>query len=237
MKAFLRGLLGFGFLVATTVQADLTLTTTGTVQYTFDTYNGSAAPADWSVTALGGSVVYQGLDRGSGQSQGARAYTNSLPAVNRSFGFLEDATVTNYLATLVITNNTGLTLTDLTLSFDVLQYRMVTNSRLSTVTFTDVSGLGLVGQTFTASNNLATGAQNPPIALGSYSQTLNNLSILNGDTFTFRWTFDRGIAVGGTGAAQGLALDNVSLTVIPELSSMLLVGAGLAGLLAVRRRR
>lgn len=234
LKFSVLSLLVGGFYCSNT-QAALTLTTTGTVAYTFNTYDGAAAPADWDISASNPTFTYQGIDRGSGTSAGPRAYTNGLPSVNRALGFLGNtSTLTNFFADLTVSNNTGITLTSLTLSFDILQYRIVTNARVSSITFTDVSGLGLNSQSFLATTNApASGFQDPPVALGSYNQTLTGLNIANGDTFTFRWTYSTGPS---SGSAQGLALDNIQLTVIPEPSTFVLVGLALLPLMFRRRR-
>jgi hypothetical protein len=217
------------------VRATLTVTSTGTVAYAFSTYDGMAAPADWTITGTGGILTNLGLGTGSSTTLGIRAYTNSLPTANRALGFLGGTTgVTNYFADLVVSNNTGFTLTSLTLSFEALQYRVVSNGRVSSLMFTDLSGLGLGSQTFSAITNLSTGAQNPPLSLGSYNQTLTGLSVTNGQTFTLRWQYDIG---GPSGSAQGLALDNVQLTVIPEPSTSILIGLALLPVLFYRPRR
>jgi hypothetical protein len=221
-------------LLVSTAQATLTLNSTGTVNYTFDSYDGAAAPADWTISSGGGSLVFRNYDRGTGTSQGIRAYTNNLSSANRAFGFLGAASgVTNFFADLTVSNNTGMTLTSLTLSFDALQYRVSNNDRVSSITFTNLSGLGLASQTYLAVTNLTTGAQDPPLSLGTYNQTLAGLNIANGGTFTFRWIYNSGLA---SGNAQGLALDNVKLTVIPEPSTFVLVALALVPLMLRRRR-
>lgn len=52
-----------------------------------------------------------------------------------------------------------------------------------------------------------------------------------GETF-----FRLGFIENGDGAAQGVYLDNISVTPIPEPASLALIGLGMAGLILIRRR-
>ena len=224
--AVLLSALSFGF----AAQADLILNSLGTTTYNFDTFAGTAAPADWTVTG-NATVTWQGTDSGSSTTGGGRSYTNAGP--NRSLGFLGSGTLTNMTAQLVVDNQTGSIITDVTLSFSILQYRLSNGGRASTIAFNDVTNLGFNEPTYTAATTGTTGAIIPPTTIGTFSQTISGLNIANGSSFTFEWLYDRGT---GAGSAQGMAIDNVVITVVPEPATLAFMAIGLLGL-AYRRRR
>ncbi len=216
--------------LAGSVHADLVLNSLGTTTYDFNSYAGSAAPTDWNLSG-NAALVFNNLDSGSGTAGGIRAYTNAGP--NRALGFLGSGTLTNMTAQLVLDNQTGLTITEITLSYSVSQNRLASGGRPSFIAFNDVSNLGFTENTYTAGATGTTGALIPPTSLGTFSETLTGLNIAPGEKVTFEWLYDRGV---GAGSAQGMSLDNVAITVVPEPTSIALLAIGLAGL-AYRRRK
>jgi hypothetical protein len=211
-------------------QADLILNALGTTTYDFNSYAGSAAPTDWTVFG-NAAMTWNNLDSGSSTAGGGRSYTNAGP--NRALGFLGSGTLTNMTAQLVVDNQTGSTITDITLRFSVLQYRSANGGRPSTLTFSDVTNLGFTEPTYVASTAGATGAIIPPSSLGTYSETISGLNIANGSTFTLEWLYDR---APGSGSSQGIGLDDVVITVVPEPATLSFLALGLLGL-AYRRIR
>jgi hypothetical protein len=234
MKKLLMGIMVLSLAVA--ANATLIVTGSGTTTYNFNTYAGTAAPADWTVT---GVTAFNGVGTGSGTAGGVWAYQDGAGSAGNSLGALGSGTFTLFTYGLTIQNNTGFAITEMSLGFDVLQYRVANGGRLSTFALDDVNVLGFSETVFTGSNVPATGAQQPPLTVGSaYSQSLTGLNIANGSSVTLNWIYDRGT---GTGSAQGLALDNVSIGVttapIPEPATMSLLGLGALAMVLRRKIR
>lgn len=221
--------------LALTANADLVLNATGTTTYDFNSYAGDAAPTDWDVTA----VIFGGTDVGSSTAGGVRAYEDTVGSLGFSLGALGTGTYPTFTFGLTIQNNTGLEITSLSLGFDVWQYRLANNGRESTITLNDVDSLGFNETVFTAGNTGTSGALQPPSAVGSaYSQSLSGLSIAHGSSITLEWIYDRGT---GSGSAQGLAIDNVSITTgasaIPEPATLSLLGLGALAMVLRRKMK
>jgi hypothetical protein len=156
------------------------------------------------------------------------------------------------VSTVSFLNNTGDTITELSLSFNVYQWRMGASStgtqfgRLSTLDLSGTPNLtGLNAFNFTATNQATLSTAGTGRAFGDaapanytadavFSQSLTGLSIADGQSLNFSFTYDRG---SGSGSAQGIAMDNFSLNVVPEPSTYALLALAGAGLAAYRIRR
>ena len=182
---------------------------------------------------------------GSGTA-GANYNFGSTGSGDRALGSLGSASKTR-LTEFELVNNTGLTISDLTISYTGEEWRLgktgndTSTSQPDTLSFAySVNGTAftLAGSSFnfvspTTSGTVGAldGNVNHTTGLGG---TLSGVNIANGATFYLRW-----IDPDSSGSDNGLAIDDLSLTatVVPEPSTFLMVGAGLAGLLAIRRRR
>jgi len=148
--------------------------------------------------------------------------------------------------TVAYTNNSGSTITGLTFSFDAYQWRLSTGSRLSEVILSSsANAAGFSPFTFAGTGSAAsavgrqfgTAAPAGFAADQNYSSTWSGLNIADGDTFSFTFTFNRDGATVGSGSAQALAVGNISLTAVPEPSTMAMGGAAVLALLGGIRRR
>jgi len=197
----------------------------------FDTYLGTAAtvPVGWTV-ALTGSLTFQGVGNGTTGPGGAWAYGTGG---ENSFGALPLGSGDVTLAGNFI-NNTGATITNLTIGFTYEQWRYFGTNGF------DLSGTGaLTGNAmvnaadFTGNASGTNGTpQFTPITLN-----LTGLSIANGATFGLSW-----FAANPTGGTNGMSIDGFSLssgTVVPEPSTyaMIFVGTGLLFWMQRRRRK
>lgn len=253
------------------VHGQISLNNFGTYNQTFngfDATNASSLPLGWSTTfsGTGGGSVYRGFTEtgttvtiagasgGNITSGGQFAWGDELagPSVgDASLAWQGTGSTPTMVSTVSFLNNTGDTITELSLSFNVYQWRMGASStgtqfgRLSTLALSASNVTGLNPYTFTAANQTtlstaATGRTFGDAAPANYtpdelfSQTINGLEILDGESFDFIFTYDRGT---GSGSAQGIAMDNFSLTTVPEPSTYALLALAGAGLAAYRIRR
>jgi hypothetical protein len=84
------------------------------------------------------------------------------------------------------------------------------------------------GSTFTLFADYAS-----PAAFNVYTNDLTGVTAINGDsTVVFRI-----YGLGATGGAGTMRIDNLTIDAVPEPSTMLLVGVGVLGMFAIRRRR
>jgi len=136
---------------------------------------------------------------------------------------------------LRIENNTGGVVTDIDVSYDV--YILNNAPRANSFDFghsasSDFSGLLSVGSATVTSVEAAD-------ALGwvqnQVSFSISGLNIADGASYYFQFSGDD---VSGSGSRDEFALDNLSVTAIPEPSTILLIGlAGVLGFAAHRRRK
>lgn len=122
-------------------------------------------------------------------------------------------------------NNTGSTITSLTINYDIERYRINTAAASVSMFYS------LNGTSWTAISNststFSTGSSSYTFSsptTDNKSISLTGLGINTSSSIYLRWNFDT------TGSnSQGLGLDNVSVTAIPEPSTY----AAIAGVLAL----
>jgi hypothetical protein len=263
MKVFtnLAGLLLF-LAVFTAVQARAAVTTNvltlGGSPYTenFDSMGtgSTQAPLGWNAGTLTGASTTNGAisnpsslsaSTGSSTTGGNFNYGSSVGS-DRAIGALSSSSITRATEVRFL-NNTGLTINNLIISYDGEQWRdgggTLTTDQIA-LTFSQTSMGGLT-------NFIAMGAAFDFTALknGSSATALDgnaaanrtagiggnfSVNIAPGEVFVLRW-IDPDI----TGNDDAMAIDNFSLgyEVIPEPSTIALVGLGLLGALLIRRRR
>jgi MYXO-CTERM domain-containing protein len=206
----------------------------------FDGYAGTAAPSGWTSS----TSSFQGRGTGSGTTGGIYSFGTDSTGVDtdRWFG-VQFAGAPNAAVTLSTSfrNDTGGVITSLVISYDAYQFRAVQNGRTSFFNVNLNGGAAISGLTFTSNNSLATGQRGTILGVSAFPTTLtatvSGLSIQPDAVFTLNWAGGRGDDT--TGSAQGIGINNVSLTAIPETSTyaaifgVLVLGAAFA----YRRRR
>jgi hypothetical protein len=198
------------FLVATLVMqqvsAQISLTTQGQMySQDFDTYSGTTLtiPTGWGV----GLGAMKGTGSGSGTAGGYYAFGTSN---EYAFGVLRSSTAT-FTLTVSFKNETGNEITALDIAYNFEQWRYGGGSNTTGLTASqtgmgaaDVSALSQAG---------VNGTANPTGGLTTAKTlSLTGLTIANNATFTITFT-----AQDFTGADNGVAVDDFSLTVVTVL--------------------
>ncbi len=186
----------------------------------FNAYNPNSAgnltatiPAGWTA-ASSGTPVYNGQGNGSSATGGYWGYG---AAADFSLGALHDATAGNITYTLSFVNNSGTTITSMTLGWDYEQWRFANTSGL------DCSGTGgLAGNaTLNAKDftGTATGTNGTGVTTTVPVFTLTGLSIANGAAFGITW-----VTTDPAGNDNGVSLDNFSIAIC-NISPTIVLGA------------
>ncbi|OYV06160.1 MAG: PEP-CTERM sorting domain-containing protein, partial [Verrucomicrobiales bacterium VVV1] len=224
----------------------ISVTYNGSYSQNFDTLASSgtantALPTDWAFSEIGtGANTTYAADTGALTTGNTYSY-GGTGSGERALGGLQSNAVAPTFGAVFKNDITGGTTIDLTLSYTGEQWRLGATGRvdrldfqystnatsLTTGTWTDVNALD-----FTAPVTTGTvGALNGNLTANrvSISSTFT-MTIAEGANFWIRWN-----DFNPTGSDDGLAIDDLSITAVPEPSAALLGGLGLLGLL--RRRR
>ncbi|QJU60459.1 PEPxxWA-CTERM sorting domain-containing protein [Sphingomonas sp. AP4-R1] len=219
-----------------------TLTATGTSSYT-------ALPTGWQITENGTGAAADGryiVGTGSNNAGGAYSF-GAAGSSDRALGSLTSGTVNPIYFGAFFTNDTGATITGLSLDYTGELWRRGSNSgdalnfSYYVGTPTSLSSTGWVN--FDAldfvSPGTGSGAVDGNTVSTDIAAIISGLSISAGSSFAIRWT-DSTIS---PGTNDGMAIDDLSLTAItasavPETGTwaMMVAGFGLLGG-AMRRRR
>ena len=250
MRVVVRFLLALGgsFAAVDGANAQISLTTFGSA-YTqnFDSLaasgTSSTVPAGWSFfeTGTSANTTYAADAGGTGTSNTYSYGTGTN--TDRAFGTLRSSSLTSRFGAQ-FTNNTGNTITALQISYTGELWRRGAADRADTLQFaysvdpatTNLNSGTYINVTeldFNTIQGATTGALdgNSTANQVSVANTINSLSIANGSSFFIRW-FDADAG----GANDGMAVDNFSLTPVPEPATVLAVATGGLGLLRLRRR-
>lgn len=208
-------------LIATCTQAQVSITST-TTPYTqnFNTLitSGTSAtlPAGWKLLETGTNAnTTLAADAGTTATGNTYSYGTGT-ATERAFGGLLSGSLVPTIG-VQITNNTGATITSLSISYTGEEWRLGTAARtdqldfqysltatsLSTGTWTDFNALDFVTPVTTT-----TGAKDGNAAANrtAKSSVITGLNIANGATFWLRWN-----DLDASGADDGLAIDDFSI--------------------------
>jgi hypothetical protein len=178
----------------------------------------STLPAGWALseTGTGANATYTA---GTGSGTAGDTYSfGSAASSERAFGTLQSGSVIPTIGA-AFTNNTGSTITSLTISYTGEQWRLGTLARVDRLDFQySVDATSLTTGTWTDRDPLDFTAPitGPTIGLldgnaaanrTGLTNSIGGLSILNGATFWIRWA-----DFNATGADDGLGVDDFSLT-------------------------
>jgi len=205
----------------------VSLTTLGSA-YTqnFDTLSNTAGSTTnnltipgWFMTETGGGArdnEQYAVDTGASTTGDTYSY-GAAASTERALGGLQSGTLIPNFG-VCFTNNTGSTITNLAIAYNGEEWRLGTAGRtdqlnleysLNATDLTTGTWTNVVALDFITPDTATVGAKNGNAAADrtALSSTISSLSIANGSTFWIRWT-----DVNATGADDGLAVDDFSLT-------------------------
>ncbi|MBU6159436.1 MAG: T9SS type A sorting domain-containing protein [Bacteroidetes bacterium] len=191
--------------------------------------------ANWntglSVTIFAYGTTGTGAVMGT-STGGAINWANGITgtATDRALGFLTSSAYTSPRSIIyAFTNNTGSTVTSISISFDYEKYRSGTRAFDWTffhgATATNVNIAATDGNQSYAADANNTTIFNPPTS-NAKTVTLTGLSIVNGATYYLAWIFT---GIGGSTNGQGIGIDNFSITLNPVLTPTLTAPTTLTG--------
>lgn len=204
------------------------------------TWSNNTTLTGWVITAEASETL---LVSNNGSTATGQLYNYGVTgSSDRSLGYLGSGNNDWSNFYLQITNNTGSTLTQLSVSYDGRLWRsggtQPTDSN-NTIRFFHISGITsfpdssvVTGWTEVTQLNYAPTVSVAAGALSgaatTLSHTITGLNIANGSSLTLRWMGNN-----GSGTDAGLAIDNVSVIPEPTAAALLLLGLGA---FAVRRK-
>jgi hypothetical protein len=200
---------------ATSSHATLITTPGQDVVVNFDSWAG-VLPPDFTLGGPSNSTTYRGT---SDTLNTGGTYNVS------GFDFQASSSASSLTLTGIWQNNTGATITSLTISYDAYVVFDRT-ARVPTWDVTSTSGFDLSALTWTPSDGSTT-----------LTTTISDLSIAPGETFDLTWDTDRGT---GSGSTPKIGLDNITVSaqVVPEPGIVALLGLGaFAFLIRLRKNR
>ena len=180
----------------------------------------SALPTDWVISEAGGGArdnEQYAVDTGGSNTGDTYSY-GAAGSSERALGALQSGTLIPTFG-VSYTNNTGATITSLTISYTGEQWRLGTANRadrldfqistnatsLTTGTFTDENALDFSSPTTTGATGVLDG--NAAANRTAITHTITGLNIAAGGTFWLRW-----VDFNASGADDGLAIDDFSIT-------------------------
>jgi len=241
----LAGIFVAGFALSASAQVSYT----GSYSQNFDglasTPNGGSVALAGGVLPLAGwyydSAVYNHylIDDGSSNQTNLLSY-GALSGSDRSLGVKHNSNADDIAFGLRLVNNTGGTITGLNISFTGEQWHMENHDpatdplhfeyKVGAASLTETGYTNYVPLYFTApqqGNGQLDG--NLSINQVAKSDTLSSLSWADGQEMWIRWTLNT------TGASPGMGIENLSITTVPEPSTLTLAAG--ASLIALLRRR
>ncbi|MCF8459854.1 MAG: T9SS type A sorting domain-containing protein [Flavobacteriales bacterium] len=173
----------------------------------------STIPAGWSA-ASSGTAAYQGRTNSPGTAGGYYGFGTNP---DFSLGAFRSGSPGNITYAVSFTNNSGSTITSLTLAWDYEQWKFQGNT--SGFNCSGTGGLAgnatVDGKDFTGAG---TGTAGAVTSVASF--TLTGLSIANGATFGLSW-----LTTDLTGADNAVSIDNFSISAIAAVSEAITTGA------------
>lgn len=240
----------------TTQTIDFSTTRAGVNNGTFNGAGFQASPSAgqldsdaWAATgfsdgalAFGGTRTTANTDYTRGATFAATGGIYGLTVSSNTFLAIRsggsDFTGVGGSITLQITNTTGSTVSSWNIAYDILSLN--DQARSNSLNFSWATGAANTPGSFTSQPTLdfattATASGSPAWQATARSITLS-ATVPAGSSLFLRWT---GGEVSGSGSRDGLGLDNISLTAIPEPSTYAAIfGAlALAGVVVHRRRQ
>ena len=212
----------------------------GTYTFTdnFTGFLGTADPTNWTTANVASTSNWLGTGTGTDNSGGKISYgTGSGASFEGSLGFLPSSSRA-ISASISFTNATGAPLESFVVSYVGEQWREEAGGRDNnwTATYAVDGGTPVSLPSLTFTPQRATNASGSLIFSQNLSSALTGQTLANGSTLTISFLGSNGT---GSGARQGIAIDNFQVAAVPEPSTLGLAAAGvaLAGLGAWNRRR
>jgi predicted extracellular nuclease len=224
LVANFRSALALSVVLTGAAHAQISITALNTpVTQNFDTLasagTSSTVPAGWAF-AESGTSANATYTAGNGSSGTGDTYSFGTAAADRAFGGLQSGSVVPVIGAQ-FQNNTGASISDLQFAYTGEQWRLGTAGRVDQLDFqysTDATSLttgtwiDANALDFVAPVTAVLGAKDGNAAANrtAKSGALTGLSIANGATFWIRWA-----DFAASGADDGLAVDDFSLTAVP----------------------